>query len=302
MTIIIYGVTGFVGRAVQAALEKAGNSFVGFGTQVCIFSDGAGRCKKIEARTPADRTSVLKEFPLPRAVIFAAGPAVTTISPELLRTLHLGSLRDAFEILPEKWCRGLSFIYASSGLVYGRRASAQPIEESEPPAPNTVYGEIKLECEHQLAELAARTGVRNVTARLFNVSGTGHASGIVVDVARQAAAIRSGGRSDFHLRSNTSILDIIDVQEAAEGLLLLAKVAGAPPLVNICSGRALMADDLINAARQIIGCDAPVSFDDDRAPCDALIGSPDLMTAITNWRARKPIGQIVAEVMSGTIR
>jgi nucleoside-diphosphate-sugar epimerase len=302
MAVIIYGVTGFVGRAVQAALEKTGDPFIGFGRQLCIRSDGTGRGKEIEARTQADRTSMLRGFPLPTSVIFAAGPAVATTSPEVLRSLHLGSLRDAFEILPEKCWGRLSFVYTSSGLVYGRRASVQPVKESEPPAPNTVYGEIKLECEQLLAELSARTSIQTVTARLFNVSGTGHANGIVVDVARQAAEIRSGARSDFHLRSNTSILDIIDVQEAAEGLLLLAKVPASPPVVNICSGRALTAIELIGAARQIIGCDAPVSFDDDRDPCEALIGSPELMTATTNWRAHKPLAQIVAEVMLSIVR
>jgi UDP-glucose 4-epimerase len=302
MAVIIYGVTGFVGRAIQAALQKNEASFIGFGRQLCVRSDGTGRGKETEARTPADRSSMLREFPLPTAVIFAAGPAVTTTSPEVLRSLHLGSLRDAFEILPEKWRDGLPFVYTSSGLVYGRRASAQPIRESEPPAPNTIYGEIKLECEHLLAELAAQTGIRNVTARLFNVSGTGHANGIVVDVARQAAEIRSGARSDFHLRSNTSILDIIDVQEAAEGLLRLAKVVEAPALVNVCSGRAITAIEMVDAARQIIGCDAPIRFDDDRSPCEALIGSPELMTATTGWSARKPLAGIVSDVMQGIMQ
>jgi nucleoside-diphosphate-sugar epimerase len=297
MAVIIYGATGFIGRAVQAALSKIGDSFIGFGSRSCVVSDGVGRGKEIEARTLAVRASMLKGIAPPKAVIFAAGPALATTSPEVLRSLHLGSLRDAFEILPEKWWNGLSFVYTSSGLVYGRRASAQPIEESEPAAPNSVYGEIKLECEQLLAELAAQTGIHRVAARLFNVSGTGHANGIIVDIARQATEIRSGTRTGFHLRSNTSILDIIDVQEAAEGLVLLAKVLGAPPRVNVCSGRALTTIELINAACRMIGYDVPVSFDDDRGPREALVGSPELMATTTNWRACKPLAQIVSEVM-----
>jgi nucleoside-diphosphate-sugar epimerase len=297
MAVIIYGATGFIGRAVQAAISKIGDSFIGFGSRSCVVSDGVGRGKEVEARSLADRASILRGIPPPKAVIFAAGPALATTSPDLLRTLHLGSLRDAFEILPEKWWNGLSFVYTSSGLVYGRRASAQPIMESEPAAPNSVYGEIKLECEQMLAELAAQTGIRRVAARLFNVSGTGHANGIIVDIARQATEIRSGTRTGFHLRSNTSILDIIDVQEAAEALVLLAGVFGAPPRVNVCSGRALTAIELINAACQIIGYDVPVSFDDDRGPREALVGSPELMATTTSWRACKPLAQIVSEVM-----
>jgi nucleoside-diphosphate-sugar epimerase len=297
MTFIVYGITGFIGRAIQATLETSGARYIGFGQQICIHKDGLGPAEENEAKTPTDRALMLKEFPAPKAVIFAAGPALATADPESLRESHVGSLREAFEILPRKWRDGLPFIYASSGLVYGRRASPRPIRESDPTAPNSIYGEIKRQCEQLLAELAARTGARCVSARLFNVTGPGHANGIVVDVARQAADIRSGLRSTFRLRSSAPILDLIDVREAAEGLVRLAEAYAPPPFVNVCSGRTLTTQDLINAARQAIGRDCPVGYDDDRGPCEALIGSPDLMVATTGWRARKAVNKIVADVI-----
>ena len=169
--------------------------------------------------------------------------------------------------------------------------------ESEPPAPNSTYGEIKLRCEELLTKLAVGTGARSVAARLFNVTGPGNANGIVANVARQAAEICCGARADFRLRSNTPILDLVDVQEAAEGLVRLAEATAPPPIVNVCSGRMITTNNLINAACQVIGRDCPVSYEDDRGPCDALIGSPGLMAATTGWSARKPIDQIVRDVI-----
>jgi UDP-glucose 4-epimerase len=252
-----------------------------------------------DAKSAADRASLLKKFSAPRAAIFAAGAAVTSTDPDVLRASHLDSLRDAFEALPQQWTDGLIFVFASSGLVYGRRASPRPIRESEPATPNSAYGEITLRCEELLSKVAADTGARSVAVRLFNVAGPGNANGIVVDVARQAADIKTGTRANFRLQSNTPILDLIHVSEAAEGLVRLAHATTPPPVVNVCSGRALTTKDLINAACQVIGRDCPVSYEDDRGPCEALIGSPELMTATTGWSARKPVEQIVRDVILG---
>ncbi len=294
---IVYGATGFIGRSVQATLTARRTSYVGFGRRACIINKAGTSPEVTDAISTADRASIVEMLPVPKAVIFVAGAAVATADPVTLRASHLNALRDGFASLPQKWLNGLPFVYASSGLVYGRRVSPQPIKETDLAAPNLAYGKIKLECEKLLIQLAVRTGAQAVAARLFNVTGPGHASGIVVDVARQAADICSGMRTGFRLRSNTPILDLIDVQEAAEGLVGLAGTSALPLAVNVCSGRPLTTDDLIDAARRVIGRDSPVAYDDDRGPCEALIGCPDLMAATTGWHAQKPLDQIVKSVI-----
>ena len=196
------------------------------------------------------------------------------------------------------WHAGLPFVYTSSDLVYGPRPSPQPLKETDAAVPRSIYGEIKFRCEELLAERTARIGARPVAARLFNVTGPGQANSIVVDIARQAADIRSGARAEFRLRSNAPILDLIDVAETAEGLVRLAEASAPPSIVNVCSGRPLTTSNLINAACHAIGGEAPVTYEDDRDPCEALVGSPDLMAATTGWHARKPVDTIVAEMIS----
>lgn len=125
--LIIYGASGFIGRALQAALTARRVPYVGFGRFTCIISKDGTSPEIADAKSPADRASLLKTFSAPKAVIFAAGAAVATTDPEILRASHLDSLREAFESLPQRWWDGLPFVYASSGLVYGRRVSPRPI-------------------------------------------------------------------------------------------------------------------------------------------------------------------------------
>ena len=294
---VVFGATGLIGRAIQVALAARGACYIGFGRLTCIRCDNTGRRIISEAKNPTERASVLQSCPATEAVIFAAGPALATTGPDVLRAAHLTSLNEAFEVLSQRWRRGLPFVYTSSGLVYGRRPSPRPIKETDPAVPNSVYGEIKLRCEERLAKWAVRVGAQHLAARLFNVAGPGQVNGIVMDIARQVAEIRSGTRVEFQLRSNTPILDVTDVREAAEGLIRLAEGPAGPAVVNLCSGRPLTTDDMIVAARKMIGCDVPVTYEDDRGPCEALIGDPVLMTATTGWRAQKHFDQILADVI-----
>src|SRR5262245_27226204 len=109
---IVYGATGFIGRAIQAALRARGAPYIGIGSSTWVRKDN-GPIAVIEARTPADRASLLQAISTPMAVIFAAGPALATADPEALRAAHLGSLSDAFEALPQGWRAGLPFVYTS---------------------------------------------------------------------------------------------------------------------------------------------------------------------------------------------
>jgi len=134
---------------------------------------------------------------------------------------------------------------------------------------------------------------------LFNVSGFGQRAGIVSEIAQQAVEIQSSRRSEFRLRTNEPILDLIDVNEAAAALLALAEAPIIPEIVNVCSGRPVTTEDLITAARHAIGCHAPIAYTVETDRRQMLVGNPDLMIARTGWRARSSVDEIVAAVISG---
>jgi nucleoside-diphosphate-sugar epimerase len=296
--LIIFGATGFIGRAVQGALRARRTPYFGLGSTTCIRSDG-GALSYRDVSSLAECASVLQGLRPPDAVVFAAGTAVTSTEAEILRASHLGSLNAAFQIIPRVWWDGMPFVYTSSCTVYQRLSPPRPLVEYDPVAPHSAYAEVKLLCEKFLAESIAGVGGRPVAARLFNVSGRGQRAGIVHEIAQQAIEIKAGRRSSFHLRTNEPILDVIDVNEAALALIALAESPGLPSIVNVCSGRPVTTEDLIGAARRAIGCDVRVTYDVATDRRHMLVGNPDIMTARTGWRAHRSIDQIVPDVISG---
>jgi len=295
---IVFGATGFIGRAVQGALRARRAPYFGLGSTTCIRSDGAA-LSHLDVSSLAERALLLRGLPAPDAVIFAAGTAVTGTEAGVLRASHLGSLNVAFQIMPRDWWNGMPFVYASSCIVYQVPSPPRPLVEFDPVAPDSAYAEVKLRCESFLAESIAGAGGRPVAARLFNVSGRGQRAGIVQEIAQQAIEVQAGRRSTFHLRTNEPILDVIDVNEAAKGLIALAESPGPLSIVNVCSGRPVTTEDLISAARRAIGSDADVTYDVETDRRHMLVGNPDLMLARTGWRAHRLIEQIVPDVISG---
>jgi nucleoside-diphosphate-sugar epimerase len=295
---VIFGATGFIGRALQSALLRRGVKFVGFGSKACVRGDGAA-VSPISAVTLEERKPLLQCLPRPNAIIFAAGTAVTGTDPAVLQKSHLDSLIEAFGIVPEAWWDGLPFVYASSAIVYDRPEAAGRILETDRVAPHSHYAAIKLRCESFVADAVASAGARTTLARLFNVSGFGQREGIVAEIAQQAIEIQSGRRSEFRLRNNEPILDLIDVGEAAAALLTLAEPSDRYLVVNICSGRPSTTQDLIAAACRAIGRQAPVRYAVDTDHRQMLVGNPELMHAKTGWRARRSLDEIVAAVISG---
>ena len=295
---IIFGATGFIGRAVQAALRARGTPYFGLGSATCVRSDAAA-LSHMDVASLSECGALLRGLPVPDAVVFAAGTAVTSTNAEILRASHLGSLDAAFHIVPRVWWERMPFVYTSSCTVYRRLSPPRPLVESDPVASHSAYAEVKLLCERFLAESIAAVGGRSVVARLFNVSGRGQRAGIVHEIAQQAIEIRAGRRSAFRLRTNEPILDVIDVNEAATGLLALAESRELPSIVNVCSGRSVTTEDLIAAARRAIGCDVEVGYDVETDRRHMLVGNPDLMTATTGWRAQRAVDQIVGDVISG---
>jgi nucleoside-diphosphate-sugar epimerase len=173
---------------------------------------------------------------------------------------------------------------------------------SDPVGPHSTYAEVKLRCESFLADSIAPAGARPVAARLFNVSGFGQRAGIVVEIAQQAIELRAKRRSEFRLRTNEPILDLIDVNEAAGALLALAEAPDIPAVVNVCSGRPVTTEDLIAAARVAIGCEASVRYAVETERRHMLVGNPDLMMARTGWRARRSLEHIMPDVIAGVER
>ena len=294
---LIHGATGFIGRAVRELLEERGTPYVGLGRKTKIVYRGCGSVPEIGSLATGAHDDPLDLSSPLAAVIFVAGPAQVGTQPDELRAAHVGGLEDALKALRRRGFEAVPFIYASSGMVYGRRSSMESLSETASPTPDSEYGRVKLACEAVLRERGA--GLRTCAARLFNVTGPGQTGTIVGDIAVQVAPIIAGAQAGFHLRSKSTVVDLIDVREAAGALVALAQTADPPQVVNVCSGRGVSSDDLITATCAAIGRWVPVTYDDGGETRLALIGNPDLIRAKTGWQAKKPLERIMYDAIMG---
>jgi nucleoside-diphosphate-sugar epimerase len=296
--LLIFGATGFIGRALQASLRADRMPYVGFGRTAVVRSDGITFADETVSE-PAERAALLSGLPKPDAIVFAAGTAVTGTDAGALETSHFASLVEAFAAMPPGWLKGLPFVYASSSIVYETPPFPRRLSATDAVAPSSAYAAIKLRCERFVVENFAAAGARAAIARLFNVSGFGHRVGIVAEIAGQAVDIQSGRRNEFKLRTNEPILDLIDVDEAAAALLALAQTPGQSEVVNVCSGRPVTTEDLIAAARRAIGSRAQVRYALETDRRQMRVGDPKPMTERTGWYARRDANEIVAAAISG---
>jgi nucleoside-diphosphate-sugar epimerase len=294
--LIIFGVTGFIGKALQSLLAEQRVPVVGFGRAVCLQSDG-GSVSILAMETAGERAALLRSLPRPGAIIFVAGAAVAGTKREALLASHVGALRETIEVIPAAWWTDLPFIYASSGSVYAKPWPPRALRESDATAPHSDYAEVKLRCETLVNELIASAGARTVVARLFNVGGFGQRAGIIAEIAGQAIEIQAGLRAGFQLRTNEFVIDLVEVGEAAAALLSLARAPAPPSIVNVCSGQGATAEALVGAARCAMGRDVPVTYAVDTERRQVLVGDPALIAATTGWRAHRGPKDIVAAAM-----
>ena len=166
---MVTGASGFMGRAVVAALAQRGLPVLAASrhppsdkpaSQSVIFDSYA-------ELQPSDRDDVLLHLAEPNDIGAAEQQGETYVSE------RMASLS---ELLAKGWS---SIVYASSAVVYGA-ASRQPHKTSDTLEPAGAYARAKLACER---EVLARGGA---VARIANVYGHGMArNNILSDILRQ---------------------------------------------------------------------------------------------------------------------
>ena len=171
--VLITGATGFVARAVIAALRAEGHTLSGTTRQPGI---GQGPDRIPLYHVPA--------FDGDLAHIVAGADVVVHLAA---RTHHMNERGldaiDLYRAINRDGTRHLAeaaaaagvkrFVFMSSVKAVGEESFGRPFDETTPPVPEDAYGLSKLEGERALAEVAARTGLEAVILRLPLVYGPG---------------------------------------------------------------------------------------------------------------------------------
>jgi GDP-4-dehydro-6-deoxy-D-mannose reductase len=289
--VLVTGASGFVGPYLVAALEARGKQVVApAGGAALDLTDRLAVDRFVREVAPAEvyhlaaLSSVAASFDDPT-------PAYAV---NVMGTLHL---LDAVR----KHAPQARVLVVSSAEVYG--GSAPRLFEHSPLLPASPYAASKAAAEMIAIQHARAYGLHVVRARAFNHTGPGQAARFAVSAfARQIARIEVGRQDPVLGVGNLAARrDFLDVRDVVEAYLALVGAGQAGAVYNVCSGRAIALQELLDGllAHAKVG----ITVERDPAlfrPLDVpeVCGDPGAIHAATGWQARIPLEKTLADVLA----
>jgi UDP-glucose 4-epimerase len=173
-TVLVTGVTGFIGGYVARHFFKQGWRVVGLDLNPPDPSLRKMLSAFFGTSLSSPHLGQLVREARPDVCIHCAGPASVGFSMEDPAPDFGATVPVTFNLLDmlrlnAPACR---FIYTSSAAVYGN-PSRLPVDETEPPRPISPYGFHKLIGEHLVVEFNRVYGIAAATVRIFSAYGIG---------------------------------------------------------------------------------------------------------------------------------
>jgi UDP-glucose 4-epimerase len=320
--VLLTGGAGYIGTHVACVLAAAGRESASLDNycnsspkalqRVERIAPGMVRAYEGDIRDLDRLRAVLREGEFDSVIHFAGLKAVgeSVAQPERYHENNVGGTATLLKALEESKVR--DFVFSSSATIYGA-ATKMPIDESTPPAPNSPYGENKLEIERMLAELARRDpSWRVALLRYFNPVGA-HESGLIGEDPRGApnnlmpyvCQTAVGKRpelqvfgDDYPTKDGTGVRDYIHVMDLAEGhVAALAALERRSPgtvlTVNLGTGRGYSVLELVETFERVNGVKVPRRVVA-RRPGDIAVCYADASLAkkVLGWEAKRGLEEM----------
>jgi len=233
-TVAVVGASGFIGRWVARKLAEEGARVCAIGRADTERLDDIYRLQK-----PSITFNLAGYGIDPREHDTAAADFVNACVPRILAEKAAAWRNPAWP--------GQHFVHVGSGAEYGDAGG--DLREDGPTHPGTLYARTKWRGTMAVADAAKTSGLRAAIARLFTVYGPGERAGRLLPSLLET--VRSGRPLD--LSSGTQRRDFTYVEDAAEGLLKLGLVRGAPcGIVNLATGKLTTVRTFVETAAGIL--------------------------------------------------
>jgi UDP-glucose 4-epimerase len=230
VTVVLVGGAGFVGLNIAEVL-------LGQGRRVLILDRaappdeglaalGAGR-DRLDCVTGdvTDAAALAEAMParadaLVLGAAITAGPAREAADPEAILAVNLGALAPLLRAARGRVGR---IVNLGSVAAYGPQDGPEPLDESVPARPETLYAVTKLASEGVAARLAALWALDLVSVRLSSVFGPFERDTGVRDTlsphGQVTALARAGGTATLPAETRRDWIYATDVAEAVAGLI-----------------------------------------------------------------------------------
>jgi GDP-4-dehydro-6-deoxy-D-mannose reductase len=303
MRVLVTGGSGFVGRHLAAllveggcstwSLDRRGGQPAGTTAITADLRDPEAAARAVAESRPDQVFHLAARTP-------ANGPESTPaewLGGDPVATHHL---LDALRI-HAPWARALVI---SSSAVYGNvPAEAQPIPETSPLQPTTLYGVAKASVELVALRFHATHGLHVVRARPFNLVGPGEPSAMLTStLATQVARIRRGeAPAVVRMRHRATARDYLDVRDAVRAYRRLIAEGEAGEVYNVCSGRAVAIGELVDHLLAIAGVEAAIEETaHSPSPGDITTQAGDArrLAGATGWAPEIPLDRSLADLLA----
>ncbi|GGU41180.1 NAD-dependent epimerase/dehydratase family protein [Lentzea flava] len=293
MTVLLFGASGYLGRAADVALSERGARVVRVG-RTAPREDGWVRHDLVHGST--DELLGLLRSAEPDVVVNCTGlldgPAAELVTANVTPT---AALLDA---IPQAVPRA-RLVVLGSAAEYGKVREGDAVAEDAATNPVSAYGITKLASTLLVRDAVAAGRLDAVALRVFNPIGPGLPAGTVLGRAaeRMRAAVREG--SDVTLGPLGSYRDFVDVTDVAAAI---ADAALAPevrePVLNVGSGQAVAVRQVVAMLAEVAGFRGEVR---ETAPVQSRSGAVTWIAADTTL-ARRALGWSPHHDLTASVR
>jgi UDP-glucose 4-epimerase len=315
MRVVVTGGAGYIGSVVAEQLLEAGHEVVVVDNLAKGHREAVPDGAAFVAADLRDTALVagLLEDHAAEAVVHMAASSIVGESVAKPVEYYDNNVVAGLSLLRAMRDTGVArLVFSSTAAVYGEPAK-QPIEETDPLAPTSPYGETKLAFERMLGWFEQAYGLRSASLRYFNAAGATERSGewhdpethLVPIVLQAAAGMRDEVTvfgDDYPTPDGTCIRDYIHVVDLARAhVLALGILDDRSAVFNLgCGGDGYSVRQVIDVAREVTGRDIPVRMGERRAGDPAvLIASSERIRRELGWTPeRQDLRDIVASAWS----
>ncbi len=309
MRVVVTGGAGYVGSVSVEALVAAGHDVVVLDNLSTGHRTAVPEGASLVVGSYGDAAAVARLFDAhqPDAVLHCGAKSLVPESVANPALYYGENVCGGIVLLEAMRLSGVpAIVLSSTAAVYGV-PSRVPIEEGDPAAPISPYGETKRTLESAIGWYGRAYGLKSVIFRYFNVAGASDANGedhspethlipCVLEAAEGKRQLQVFG-SDYPTRDGTCVRDYIHAEDLARAhLLALEAVAGGPragvlpaggePLVcNLGSGSGFTNLEVLASAERIVGRRIPWSMAA-RRPGDpaALVAQSKRAQQLLGWQ------------------
>ena len=309
MKVFITGIEGFVGEYLTRELINNGHDVSGFHYHLASAKHLDKYGVRLHRGDVLDRekfwSALDKENP--DAVIHLA--AITFVPQSQKDPIGTWQTNFFGTLNLLEWARqqkpGTKILLVSSGEIYGAPKSDVdlPFTEKSCPAPTNIYSATKAACETAAIQYRNIWQIPIVIARSFNHIGPGQSENFVTQAfAKQIAEIALGKSEPIvrvgNLSAERDFTDVRDVVRAYR-MLISNDIASDSPIFNICSGKAVMIQLILDSLIKLSGKNIKVQIDRQKLrPIDTPIiyGSYQKLLDATGWKPKIALKKSLSDI------